>query len=127
MKYYSFILVVLSVFVTSCTTTGKIDKNDTLRKVEIDLSVLDSNGLRGPADGKVSVAYEFCIPNTDKCKAEVRAIDSTVRFLPGSRGRIGAGKDECLCLGQTRKDYQKVLQSLAELSYVKRIIESHFE
>lgn len=101
--------------------------DNALQKVEIDLSVLDTNGLRGPSDGKVSVAYEFCIPNTDKCKGEVRAIDRTVKFSPGSRGRIGSSKDQCLCIGHTRKDFRKVLQLLANLSYVERIIECHFE
>ena len=96
-------------------------------KIELDLSKLDKNGLRGPVDGKVSVSYEFCIPNTDKCKAEVKAIDPTVRFMPGSRGRIGAGKGECLCIGETRADYRTVLKRLADLPYIKRIIECHWE
>ena len=96
-------------------------------KIELDLTKLDANGLRGPADGKVSVAYEFCIPNTDKCKAQVKAIDPGVRLMPGSRGRIGAGKDECLCVGETGANYRTVLKRLADLPYIKRIIECHFE
>jgi hypothetical protein len=97
------------------------------QKVELDLTQLDKDGLRGPSDGKVAVSYEFCIPNTETCKAEVKAIDPTIQFMPGSRGRIGAGKDECLCIGTTRKDYRDILNHLAELQYVKRIIECHFE
>jgi hypothetical protein len=127
MKYYGLILAVLLGFATSCTTTGKPDANNALQKVEIDLSILDEDGLRGPADGKVSISYEFCIPNTDQCKAEVRAIDRTVQFSPGSGGRIGANKNQCLCIGSTRKDYRDVLQALAELPYIERIIECHFE
>ena len=96
-------------------------------KIELDLTKLDANGLRGPADGKVSVAYEFCIPNTDKCKAQVKGIDPGVRFMPGSRGRIGARKDQCLCVGETRANYRTVLKRLAALPYIKRIIECHFE
>jgi hypothetical protein len=96
-------------------------------KIELDLTQLDKNGLRGPVDGKVSVSYEFCIPNTDKCKAEVKAIDPSVRLMPGSRGRIGAGKGECLCIGETRANYRDVLKRLADLPYIKRIIECHFE
>ena len=96
-------------------------------KIEFDLTKLDKNGLRGPAGGKVLVAYEFCIPNTAKCKAEVRAIDPAIRLMPGSRGRIGAGKDECLCIGETGANYRTVLNRLAALSYVKRIIECHWE
>ena len=42
-------------------------------------------------------------------EAEVNAIDPSVQFMPGSPGRIGAGKDECLCVGATRKGYLEVL------------------
>jgi len=97
------------------------------KTVELDLTRLDKDGLRGPPDGKVAVSYEFCIPNTDTCKAEVKAIDPTIQLMPGSRGRIGASKDECLCIGTTRKDYRDVLNRLAKLQYIKRIIECHFE
>ena len=96
-------------------------------KIELDLSKLDENGMRGRGTGKVLAAYEFCIPNTAKCKAEVKAIAPGVRFMAGSRGRIGAGKDECLCIGETGPNYRSVLNGLAALPYVKRIIECHFE
>jgi hypothetical protein len=119
--------VAFSLFIVSCSTADETTASNTWRKVEIDLSVLDANGLRGSADGKVSVAYEFFIPDTDKCKAEVRTIDHAIGFSPGSRGRIGAGKDQCLCIGHTRKDYRKVLMALAELPYIERIVECHFE
>ncbi len=96
-------------------------------KIELDLTKLDANGLRGPAGGKVLVSYEFCIPKTDKCKAEVKAIDKSVRFMRGSRGRIGARKDQYLCIGETGPDFKTVLGNLAKLPYVKRIIECHWE
>jgi hypothetical protein len=96
-------------------------------KIELDLNKLDKNGLRGRGSGKVLVAYEFCIPNTAKCKAEVKAIDPGVRFMPGSRGRIRAGKDECLCIGETGPNYHSTLTRLAALPYIKRIIECHWE
>ena len=60
--------------------------------IEFDLNQLNEQGLRGPANGQTSLAYEFKIPNTDQHKAEVKAIDASVRFMAGSRGRIGAGK-----------------------------------
>ncbi len=101
---------------------------DSLSKIEFDLSSLDKDGLRGPSDGKVAVSYEFCIPDNDACRAEVKAIDPTVQFMPGSRGRIGAGKDECLCIGSThQKNFKEVLRKLSEKSYISRIIECHFE
>ena len=93
----------------------------------MDLSKLDENGMRGRGTGKVLAAYEFCIPDTAKCKAEVKAIAPGVRFMRGSRGRIGAGKGECLCIGETGPGYRVVLNKLAALPYVKRIIECHFE
>ncbi len=98
------------------------------RKVEMDLSLLDEDGLRGTGDGKVSVAYEFCIPDTDECREQVRQIDPTVQFMPGSRGRIGARTDQCLCIGDTHQDdYRGVLRRLSRLPYIERIIECHFE
>jgi hypothetical protein len=102
-------------------------RSDVWHKVDLELSVLDANGLRGPPSGKVSVAYEFAIPDRESCRAEVRAIDPRVEFMPGSRGRIGAGPDEVLCIGHTRHDFRDVLGRLAELPYVTRIIECHFE
>jgi hypothetical protein len=101
---------------------------DPWQKVELDLHGIANDGLRGPADGKVAVSYEFSIPNTDECKARVRAIDATVQFMPGSQGRVRAPKDGCLCIGSTHQpDYRDVLRRLAELPYVERIIECHFE
>jgi len=112
----------------SCAQTKPSAQPETWRKVEFDLTQLDAEGLRGPADGKVAVSYEFCIPNTDECKAQVKAIDHTVQFMPGSRGRIGASKQECLCIGSThQKNFRQVLRALASLAYVRRIIECHFE
>jgi len=110
-----------------CARVPRGASPDPWRKVELDLAQLDKDGLRGPSAGKVAVSYEFCIPNTDKCKGEVRAIDQTVQFMPGSSGRIGAGRHECLCIGTTKRDYRDVLRRLAQLPYVKRVIECHFE
>ena len=109
------------------TVTGDIPAPPVSAKIELDLTKLDANGLRGPPSGKVLVSYEFCIPKTDKCKAEVKAIDKSVRFMGGSRGRIGARKDQYLCIGETGPDYKTVLKRLAALPYVKRIIECHWE
>jgi len=101
---------------------------NTWHKVEFDVSLLDKDGLRGSSDSKVAVSYEFCIPDNDACRAEIKAIDQTVQFMPGSHGRIGAGKGECLCIGSTHQEnFQDVLRALAEKSYVARIIECHFE
>jgi hypothetical protein len=107
---------------------GQSAATDSFSKIEFDLRNLDKDGLRGPSDGKVAVSYEFCIPDNDACRAEVKAIDQTVQFMPGSRGRIGAGKDECLCIGSTHQEnFKEVLRALSEKSYIARIIECHFE
>ena len=100
---------------------------DPLRKIGFDLDALDDDGLRGPPDGRTSLSYEFAIPDTDACKAQVRAIDPKVQFMPGSRGRIGAGPGECLCIGTTRRGHRQVLPRLVALPFVTRIIECHFE
>lgn len=101
---------------------------DPWEKVELDLGGIDASGLRGPDDGKVAVAYEFCIPDTEACRAKVRAIDRTVQFMPGSRGRIGAGAGQCLCIGSTHQpDYRHVLRALAGCACIERITPCHFE
>ena len=101
---------------------------DPSQKIEFDLQCLDHDGLRGPANGKVAVSYEFAIPDTDECKAQVKAIDPTVQFMPGSPGRIRAPLTACLCIGLTHQpDYRAVLHRLAALPYVERIVECHFE
>ena len=112
----------------SCVDPSAQEENALWSRVELNLAQVDDSGLRGPSDGKVAVAYEFVIPNTEDCRAEVAAIDPTVQFLPGSRGRIGAGIGQCLCIGSTHQDdYREVLRRLASLPYVDRIVECHFE
>lgn len=119
-------LILLSgVFLSCSEPMGELDP---MQKVKLDLSLLDEEGLRGEAGGKVAVAYEFAIPDTGVCRAEVSTIDPTVRFMPRSKGRIGAKEDECLCVGSTHQPgYEEVLRSLAELPYVTRIIPCYFE
>jgi hypothetical protein len=97
-------------------------------KIELDLDSLDVDGLRGPADGKVAVDYEFAIPDTPAARAAVTGIDPSVAFRPGSRGRIGAKAGECLCLGSTHQPrHREILLALARLPEVARIIECHHE
>lgn len=112
----------------SCAQVRQHDAGAIWQKVELDLTQVDADGLRGPPDGKVDLAYEFCVPNTDQCKGQVAAIDPSVQFMPGSSGRVGAGKNDCLCIGSThQKDYRQVLEKLARLPFVHRIIRCDFE
>jgi len=127
MRRVYIMLVCCVLLVQSCRGPGT-DATDVWRKIEIDPAELDGEGLRGGEGGKTAVSYEFRIPDTPECREQVKRIDPTVQFMPGSRGRIGAREHECLCIGSThQKDYAGVLRALAGLSCVERIIECHFE
>jgi hypothetical protein len=105
-----------------------LQQNEYMNKIAFELSALDVEGLRGPANGKVAVSYEFVIPDTPEHRREVSLIDPTVQFMPDSRGRIGATDKECLCIGSTHQEnYRMALLRLAKLPYIDRIIECHFE
>lgn len=89
-----------------------------MKKINFDLSAIDANGLIGPADGKRSVAYEFCIPRDEAKKAEVMGIDPSLKFY-SSPGRIRCTSDEWLVIGEGgTKD---TLLALAKLDYIDRI------
>lgn len=110
----------------ACTTPAPLARPSA--KITFDLRQLDDAGLIGPADGKVALSYEFCIPSTAACEAEVRAIDPSVQLARGSRGRIGCVPDQTLCIGSTHQPhFRRVLESLAALSYVARIDQCFFE
>jgi hypothetical protein len=101
---------------------------DPRAKIELDLEALDADGLRGPADGKVAVDYEFVIPDTPAAREAVSQIDPSVELMPGSRGRIGAKAGECLCIGSTHQPrHREILIALARLPEIARIIECHHE
>lgn len=95
-------------------------------KMNFEFSKLDKKGLvknRG-----TSLAYEFCIPNKEECLDKIKAIDESIAIYKSSTGRIGCGKNEILCIGETaNRDYKKILTELASLEYVKSINESFFE
>ena len=117
-------LALLGLATVSCRVAPTAQSN----KIQFDVAKLDADGLVGPATGKRSLAYEFCIPNTPEAQAEVKRIDSTARFMPGSPGRIGCTKDQVLVIGETHQpNYQQVLNQLAALPYVTRIQEAVFE
>ena len=94
-------------------------------KVTFDVTVLDAEGLAGPANGKRSIDYEFCIPEARE--AEVKAIDPTVHTQQAP-GRSGCGAGQLLAIGTThQKNYARVLARLAALDYVSRISECYYE
>lgn len=99
-----------------------------LAKIKFRLDDIRPDGLRGPDDGLVSVAYEFCVPNDEKIFAEVRKIAPGVAIHAGSKGRIGCGENQALCIGTTAgPDWRKELMEIAELGYVVEIAECYFE
>ena len=52
-----------------------------MKKINLDLSEIDSNGMIGPADGKRFVAYEFCIPRDEAKKSKWPASIHRFSFL----------------------------------------------
>jgi hypothetical protein len=98
------------------------------RKIKIDFKRLDAEGYAGPANGKVAVQYEYCIPRSEKNWKQVRAIDPTAQRPSAGRGRVGCSDGEWLIFGTTtQKNYQRVLFELASLPYVARIEEVFWE
>jgi len=92
------------------------------------LEQLDGAGLLGPADGKRALDYEYCIPAGRAHEEQIVALDPTARVRPGWRRRIGCGPDQWLVLGDTHQpDHQKVLERLAALHFVHRIIPAWYE
>ncbi|MCW1924794.1 hypothetical protein OKA05_19680 [Luteolibacter arcticus] len=99
-----------------------------LAKIKFSLDEIRPDGLRGPDDGLVTVSYEFCAPNDEATLAEVRRIAPGVAIHVGSKGRIGCGDDQALCIGSTHgPDWREELMGLAELGYVVEIRECFFE
>lgn len=99
-----------------------------LRKIGFDLDGLDVDGLAGGPDGKVSVSYEFRIPDTPANRAAVQAIDPGIGISAGPPGRVNAGPGFALCIGSTHKPrHREILLDLAALPFVERIQPCVFE
>lgn len=112
----------------ACSEKAKPEDPGIWKKIKIDLNRLDENGLAGPANGKVAVNYEFCIPASDKNWNEVKKIDRTLQLQKNSKGRIGCDNNTWLVVGSTHQQrYRRVLYELASLDYVKQIQETFFE
>jgi len=97
-------------------------------KIEFDITQLNQQGLYGPADGLRSLSYEFCIPADEYFVSTILNIDPEIKIYRQSPGRIACTQDEYLCMGDTyNKPYQENFNELANLSFIKRIIQSVFE
>jgi len=127
-----FLLASLAAGGLSCAqddeSTGEQNNNAWLSKIQFDLSQINTDGLTGPADGLVSVSFEFCIPKDPELVKEILAIDPTIKYASVSPGRIGCGDSEYLCLGDTHKpNWREVLKQIASLDYVTRIERTYWE
>ena len=99
-----------------------------LRKIGFDLDGLDANGLAGGPDGKVSISYEFRIPDTAENRETVQAIDPEIGISTGPPGRVDAGPGFALCIGSTHTPrHREILLELAALPFVERIQPCVFE
>lgn len=99
-----------------------------LDKIAFDLSQLDEQGLYGPTGGKRALDYEFCIPTGQTYQAAVSAIDPSLQLFAGIPGRIGCTEQQILAIGNTHQPRaQLVLQELANLDYIDRIVRVDWE
>ncbi|MBK8193851.1 MAG: hypothetical protein IPK76_11840 [Lewinellaceae bacterium] len=121
-----FFMLLLLAF--ACSRQTRVEDTDVWKKVFIDFSRLDENGLAGPPSGKVALNYEFCIPAEEQKWRAVQKIDPGAQVQKGSRGRSGCEKASWLVIGSThQKNYKRVIYELASLPYVARIQETFFE
>ncbi|MDX5437668.1 MAG: hypothetical protein LPK03_10760 [Pontibacter sp.] len=118
-----------SCVLVACQTVPSSDPDGAAAaKIAFDLMQFDENGLYGPADGKRSLDYEFCIPAGETYSQEVMAIDPSLTLFPDSPGRIGCTDAETLAIGNTHQEnFQLVLLELANLDYVERIQQVNWE
>jgi hypothetical protein len=122
-KLISFFLLL----VMACSPRTQPEDGTVWKKVKINLSRFDTEGLSGGADGKVAGNYEFCIPKEEKKWKTIQKIDATAQKNDG-RGRIGCTDQQWLVIGSThQKNYRRVLYELASLDFIEKIEETHWE
>ena len=121
----SFMYLVVLLFSLTATKCPKDIPKEVQSKIEFDFSRLDANGLH---NGERALDYEFCIPAEASKRNEVLATAPNIRFMEKSKGRIGCREGQWLCINSTHDPHWKEqLYKLASLSYVERIIETHYE
>jgi hypothetical protein len=97
-------------------------------KIRFPMDDIRPDGLRGPPDGLVSVAFEFCVPTDDGVYGELLTIDPGLAIWPATRGRIGCLPVQSLVIGETAQPgWRDVLKALSKLDYVEEIRECYFE
>lgn len=110
----------------ACGGNGIVD-TDWESKVGFDPDLIGEDGLYGPPNGRRALDYELCIPDAMPYRDQVTAIDPSLRFST-SPGRIGCAENELLAIGTSHQTgFRSVLESLAQLPYVRRIEQAWFE
>jgi len=108
------LLPLISLFalvLASCAAPPTASSDDQARKkIHVDLNA---------RNGETLVAYEFCIPQDDAKRAQVKAIDPSLQFYPGTPGRIRCTREQILCIGEGGT--QETLMALARLDFIERI------
>ena len=123
-----FILMVVLLNGCQATTEPGAAYQSDMAKIKFSLNDIHADGLRGPPDGLVSVAYEFCVPADDAIYQEVRQIDPSLSVYARSPGRIGCSDNQSLAIGETSQArWREVLLELSSLAYVDEIRECFFE
>ena len=99
----------------------KLNSNNTLDKINFDISLISPDGLIGSSDNLRSVSYEFCIPKNPQSLAEVQKIAPEISFSQ-SKGRIGCTENQYLCIGDTHNpNWLEILKALSHLDYIQKI------
>lgn len=123
------VFVFISIFLFGGCKTQEVKENPAAwKKIRLDFKSLDAEGLKGSGGNKVSLNYEFCIPDSPKTWKEVRRIDKSATRQIGAKGRVGCSERQWLVIGSThQKNYQHVLYQLASLPYVEQIQQTFWE
>jgi len=128
MSFLSFCLLFILTF--SCKAPFKVIETRLMiipDKIYFDYESLDKNGLIGPADGLVSVDYEFCIPTDKDLQSQALSMDPSLKILD-SQGRSRCKKGEVLAMGNTQQaNAKRVLEGLSSLTFVGKINRVWFE
>ena len=94
-------------------------------KIQFDTADINSSGLR---NGEAHVDYEFCIPAEQSFLDKILSIEPNAKVMKSSRGRVGCNAEQWLCIVSTSgPGWDDKLYRIAKLSFVERIIETHYE
>lgn len=130
--HYHFLSIFLVVLLISCGSakkgaTDNKNENCITSKIKFKLTIFDENGLIGTENNKVSLDYEFCIPNQVEYLTKIREIDSSIKPLNG-KGRTKCAENYIVMIGNSyHKDIKKTLCKLSQLEYITEINQVYWE